>query len=164
MTKVYVTNTENTGKGLFAKTDIKKNEVIFVVKGKLVKGPYSPSYYKWGSRCLAIDKNIWIYPLRNNPWWYINHSCEPNVGLRGKVTVVAMKNITKGEEIVIDYAITEDDPYWRMNCKCEKNNCRKIIKSVRFLSEKIFKKYKPFIPKFLQKSHVQTMRLNLNLR
>ncbi|MBS3113496.1 SET domain-containing protein [Candidatus Woesearchaeota archaeon] len=158
MTKVYVAKTENTGKGLFAKTDIKKNEAIFSVQGRIIKESkyYAGSYYKTGPRWLTIGKNTWVSPLRSNPWWFINHSCKPNAGLRGKVTVVAMKNIKKGSEITIDYSITEDYPSWQMKCECSHNNCRKVIRSVRFLPDGIFKKYKPFIPKFLQESYLSS--------
>ena len=62
-----------------------------------------------------------------------------------------MDNIKKGEEITIDYSITEDDPYWKMKCGCSNKDCRKTIRSIRFLPEKNFKKYRPFIPKFLKK-------------
>ena len=158
MAKVYVAKTENTGKGLFAKIDIKKNEIIFSVQGKIIKESkyHSGSYYKMGPRWLAIGKNTWISPFRSNPWWFINHSCNPNAGLRGKTTVVAMKNIKKGNEITIDYSITEDDPSWQMKCECGHNNCRKVVKSVRFLPENIFRKYKQFIPKFLQESYLSS--------
>lgn len=162
MTKVYVAKTENTGKGLFAKTDIKKNEAIFSVRGRIIKDDkyYAGSYYKWGPRWLTIGKNKWISCLRTNPWWYINHSCKPNAGLRGRKTVVAMKNIKKGNEITIDYSITEDDPSWKMRCDCGHDNCRKVVRSVRFLPEDIFREYKPFIPKYLKESYLSA-RANL---
>ena len=155
MEKLYIAQTNNTGKGIFAKRNIKKNETAFIVKGRIIRGPYSPGY-KFDQRWLAIDNNAWIAPLRRNPWRFINHSCEPNAGLNGKVTVVAMQNIKKGEEITIDYSITEDDPYWEMDsvCNCGESNCRKIIRSVRFLPEEIFKKYKPYVRKFLEKSYM----------
>ena len=153
MKKVYVKQAKNTGKGLFAKKNIKKGEVIFIVKGKIVKGLYGADYSQVHPRCLAADTNMWLSPLRTNPWWFINHSCKPNAGLKGKVTVVAMKNIKKGQEITIDYSTTEDDPTWTMKCRCGHKNCRKIIRSARFLPEKLFKKYKPYIPEFLQISY-----------
>ncbi|MFA5961476.1 MAG: SET domain-containing protein [Parcubacteria group bacterium] len=151
MSKVYTSKTKKLGNGLFAKTDIKKNEIIFIVKGTLEKCPYSPKDSQKGQNWLAIEKNIWLAPLDNNPWVNINHSCTPNVGLKGHVTVVAMRNIKKSEQLTIDYSTTEDDPNWKMKCNCEQNNCRKIIRSARFLSPKLFKKYKNYIPQFLKR-------------
>ena len=160
MTKVYVANTENTGKGLFASRNIKKNEAIFSVQGRIMKDSkyHSGSSYKMGPRWLAINENTWVSPLRTNPWWYINHSCNPNAGLRGRKIVVAMNNIKKGSEVTLDYSITEDDPSWEMKCSCGHDNCRRVIRSVRFLPDGIFKKYRPFIPIFLQKSYFNANR------
>lgn len=154
MEKIYVSKTKNTGKGLFAKTNMKKFEIIFIFKGNLIKDSYD-SNYEVGPRWLGIGRFLWLDVSKDNPGYYINHSCEPNAGFKGKVIVVAMKNIKKDEEITIDYSITEEDPYWKMKCKCENKNCRKTIRSVQFLPEKNFKKYKPFIPKFFQISYLK---------
>ncbi|MFO8017378.1 MAG: SET domain-containing protein-lysine N-methyltransferase, partial [Promethearchaeia archaeon] len=102
-----------------------------------------------------LDKHIWISPFDNNPWRYINHSCDPNTGLKGKTTVVAMKDIKKDDHITIDYSITEASPYWKMKCECGQKNCRKIIRSIRFLPPKLFKKYKEYIPKFLKEQYMK---------
>ncbi len=155
MSKVYTNKAGNLGKGIFAKADIKKDEILFIVKGTIKKNEYGPEFSVEGPNWLALAKNKWLSPFDNNPWRYINHSCNPNVGLKGKVTVVAMKNIRKNEQITIDYSITEDDPYWKMKCNCEQTNCRKIIRSARFLSRTLFKKYKKYIPKFLKKEYIR---------
>ena len=68
--------------------------------------------------------------------------------------VVAIKPIKIGQEITIDYSITDDDPFWKMKCKCKNRNCRKVIKCIQFLPKKLFNKYKPFIPKLLQESYI----------
>lgn len=155
MSKIYVSKTCNLGNGVFAKSDIKKDEIIFIVKGTIEQYVYSPEFYHLGSNWLAIAKNTWISPFDNNPWRYINHTCSPNIGLKGKVTAVAMKNIKKSEQITIDYSITEDDPNWNMKCKCGEKNCRKIIQSIRFLSPELFEKYKNYIPKFLKTEYAR---------
>ncbi len=73
MVKVYVSQTKNIGKGLLAKCDIKKDEIIFIAKGKLVKDSYGPDY-QIGPNWLTIKKNVWINPFDDNPWRFINHS------------------------------------------------------------------------------------------
>jgi len=43
---------------------------------------------------------------------FFNHSCDPNAGLQidgQKVWLVAIKNITQGEEITWDYSTTMDE-------------------------------------------------------
>ncbi|MEK6844807.1 MAG: SET domain-containing protein-lysine N-methyltransferase [Nanoarchaeota archaeon] len=148
--KIFVSKSFD-GKGLFAKESIKKDEFLFIVKGKIRKEDkyYEGNYFLEGPRWLAVGKHKWIIPLRKNPWWFINHSCSPNAGLVGKNKVVAMKNINKNEEITLDYSITEDDPNWEMKCKCDDKKCRKIIKSYRFLPKKLKEKYKNYTPRWL---------------
>ena len=51
-------------------------------------------------------------------------SCEPNVGVRGQVTFVAMRAIAAGSELTIDYAMIDGDPAERMECACGIASCR----------------------------------------
>ena len=159
MSKVYVSETKKTGKGLFAKVNLKEGEAIFIAKGRMVKYPYYPDY-KIGPNRLAMEKHIWLDPFDKNPWRFINHSCNPNAGLKGRRIVVAMKNIKKNKEVTIDYSITEEDPNWKMKCICSEKNCRKVIKSVRFLPLKLFEKYKNYIPEFMQEAYASTHHNN----
>lgn len=154
MTKVFIGKTESKGRGLFAKADIKKYERIFSFNGKKTKASYD-SNYTIGSRWLGIGRFTWLAVSSKNPGYYINHSCKPNVGLKGVLTVVAMRNIKKGEEITIDYSTTEEDPYWKMVCRCGEKKCRKTIRSIQFIPRKSFRKYKEFIPKFFQRAYLK---------
>lgn len=159
MYKVYKKQTKRTGVGIFAKKNLKKGEIIFIVKGKLISFIVkNKKDALFGDRWLSISKNRWINPREGGPWYFINHSCNPNAGIKGKVSIVAMRNIKKGEEITIDYSITEAEKLWHMKCNCGNKNCRKKIKSIQFLPEKIYIKYLPFIPKYIQKER----KLHLN--
>jgi hypothetical protein len=57
----------------------------------------------------------------------LNHSCSPNVGVRGQITFVAMGPIAAGAELTIDYALIDGDPSERMECSCRSPVCRKVI-------------------------------------
>lgn len=75
---------------------------------------------------------------------YINHSCEPNSGVRkinNEWWLVAIKNIEVGQEITWDYSTTMYNDDWQMNCDCKAAHCRKIIKEYKTLPNKIKKKY-----------------------
>jgi uncharacterized protein len=39
---------------------------------------------------------------------FIKHSCEPNVGFAGNTVLVAMRDISPGEELTTDYALFDD--------------------------------------------------------
>jgi len=61
---------------------------------------------------------------------FVNHSCEPNAGLRFSATdiqLVAIKDIAKGDEIAWDYSTTSLDASRRMTCRCGAPSCRKSI-------------------------------------
>jgi hypothetical protein len=145
--KLYLDRTSGAGKGLFAQINFKKGNLIFTWKGVKKKGSY-PWYV--GDRWLQIEKCQWIAPFRNNPGWFINHSCNPNSGIKDSVKIVAMKNIRRGEEVTIDYSTSESENGWYLICHCENKNCRRIIRSYEFLPTKLKRKYRDFISEYLK--------------
>lgn len=60
----------------------------------------------------------------------VNHSCEPNAGLRfgpDGVVLVAIRDIAPGEEVTWDYSTTLTDAAWRMSCACGAPRCRGVV-------------------------------------
>lgn len=148
--KWYIAKSKISGKGVFVNKDIKKGETVFILKGGLrpfvMRNAHdSLGYPNW----VGIDENLWIDPKK--PASYLNHSCNPNMGVRGKLLFVALRDIKKDEEVTIDYAITEADPLWYMECFCSGKKCRKIITAIQDLPKTYFKKYSPFIGKYFIK-------------
>jgi len=86
--------------------------------------------------------------------YYLNHSCNPNSGIRDKVIIVAMRDIERGEEITLDYSITEADRTGKLKCKCGDQNCRKIIRSIQFLP----KKFTESTSRLFQNSRAKSVR------
>jgi len=125
--KLYLGRTSGTGEGLFAKVNFKKGNLIFTWEGVLKKGRY-PCYV--GDRWLQIEKCQWIAPLRNNLGLYINHSYNPNSGIKNSVKIVAMKNIRRGEEVTFDYSTSESENGWYLICHCKNKNCRRILSPI----------------------------------
>lgn len=151
MRKVYYAFSKIGGSGLFASKRIGKDETIFHVRGhKTIKHRYTKKFSPTGPNWIAVDDEKWLVPFDNNPWPYVNHSCNPNAGYRGTLGIIAMKNISKGEEITIDYAITEGDPFWHMVCHCGTKQCRKRILSA-VLEPELLKRYESYLPTFLRK-------------
>lgn len=149
MEKIQINRTKNTGKGLFANISFKKNQALFTVEGKVKFESYDSKYWI-GARWFGIGDKTWLSTSKNCYAYYLNHSCNPNSGIRDKVVIVAMRDIKKGEEITLDYSITEADPNWKMKCKCGNRNCRSIIRSIQFLPEEVYQRYEPFVPEFLR--------------
>ncbi len=157
MSKVHVGKSRIQGSGVFAQCNIKKGEIVFIAKGKFtgwhVKDEKTSSA---GPNWIGIEHDLWLDPKPTNFLTFTNHSCDPNMGIKGRVSFVAIKNIKKGEEVNFDYSITEEDMMWHLpfRCRCGHTKCRGIIKSVQFLPKKVFSSYLPFIPRYFQKVYL----------
>ena len=145
--KFYIGETKDKGKGLFAKRDIKKGELILIRKdGKIYteKGMISSSIKEDHFMQVGWDKFMHI----SSPGCYGNHSCDPNSGIKENKTF-ALRDIPKDEEITVDYDTFEYD--WKMWCKCWSKNCRKILRGYKHLSKELRKKYKGYVQEYLLK-------------
>lgn len=109
-------------KGLFAKEDIKKGKLLFIKGGHIVsKAKAKELESQLGEYCLQVTENLLICPTTpeevKDTAIYINHSCDPNVGVDGQVSFIAIRDVLKGEELCYDYAMTTDRDY-EMQCNC----------------------------------------------
>jgi uncharacterized protein len=57
---------------------------------------------------------------------FLNHSCRPNVGFAGNIVLVAMRDVSPGEELTTDYALF-DDYEGSMPCHCGSASCRGVV-------------------------------------
>ena len=142
--KVYIKKSKIHNEGIFAKVDMKTGEIVGIVQGpKKFKINLSKkdalSHPDW----VGFKMHTWIDPVP--PYKYLNHSCNPNVGIKGHRTLVAIRDIKKNKEITIDYSIIEADPRWYMKCNCGEKNCRGIIRSIQKLPPRVYNRYLPFI-------------------
>jgi len=138
------------GLGMFATEPIAKGEVIAVYGGIIVpKKDIGLHREKLGAiRGLQISEDFFICATEKKGGLF-NHSCEPNLGYTNTIVIVALKDISKGEELVFDYGMSESnfEPY---NCTCESKNCRKIIKPTDWENPELQKKYKEYFATYLK--------------
>lgn len=140
------------GKGMFAKEDIKAGEVVFIKGGHILSKKEIFSTNTINSY-LPIDDNFFI--ATDNPEeeegikLYNNHSCEPNCGLRGEITFVAIRDILQGEELTCDYAFIDNEDY-SFKCNCGSPNCRKIITGKDWKNRQLQKKYYKYFSEYLK--------------
>ncbi|MDQ1560153.1 MAG: uncharacterized protein QOD32_3213, partial [Pyrinomonadaceae bacterium] len=119
------------GRGLFAVGAFAKDEVVAVKGGHVFdRRTLVEVEPVLGPAEIQIGEDLFIGPLaeseREGSMIYSNHSCEPNIGVRGQIVFVAMRDIAAGEELTHDWATTDDDTY-RMECLCGAPACRKIV-------------------------------------
>src|SRR2546421_4633121 len=130
--KTEVRESKIHGRGLFATADIAKDEIVAVKGGHIVdrKTLREKITPRLGPVEIQIDDNLFIAPVtdeeRELSMLYSNHSCDANLGIRGEITFVAMRDIRAGEELTHDWVMTDDDDY-SVECKCGAPNCRKIL-------------------------------------
>lgn len=149
MKKIYVGQSKINGRGIFAGEDIPKGEVAFILKGQIIRlSPRTKEESMKFPDAIGMKEGIWLDPVP--PFKYINHSCEPNLGMKDETSFVALRDIREGEELTFDYSISEHS-LWEMECNCGSKDCRKIIKSVEYLPVNAFRKYFPYIPEYFQK-------------
>lgn len=123
--------------GIFATADIKKGtRIIEYVGEKISKAESERRNDEWSQ--LAKEKNwgmVYIFDLNKrydidgnveyNIARYINHSCEPNceaVNIRGRIWIMALKVIHKGEELSYDYGY-DVEHYSEHPCHCGTKSC-----------------------------------------
>lgn len=90
---VQVKDSATHGKGLFAGENIKKGTIIGVVSGR--KTQQESIYTLW----LDAEQGLRV----QCDFKYINHSRSPNVAYYDDLSVVALKAIRAGEELLHDY-------------------------------------------------------------
>lgn len=146
------------GFGIVAVKNIKKGERVIIYGGYVMTPTqFNSLSNKLKSFPFQIDDDLYfglsqISEIEDAD--YLNHSCDPTCGFGGEITIVAMRNIKKGEEITIDYAMCSSDKksvYGMKNCLCGSKFCRKKITENDWRERKLQKKYKGFFQPFLEK-------------
>ncbi|HYR84788.1 MAG TPA: SET domain-containing protein-lysine N-methyltransferase [Terriglobia bacterium] len=142
------------GKGLFAVEPIRKGEIVCVKGGHIFKRDQLPEVSRsLGPAEIQIAEDLFIGPLdaeeRDGSMIFSNHSCNPNIGVKGQVVFLAMRDIEAGEELTHDWATTDDDTY-ELECRCNAKDCRKVITGQDWRKPELQEKYRDFMSWYLQ--------------
>jgi uncharacterized protein len=141
------------GRGLFATNDIAKDEIVAVKGGHIVtRAQLEEITPQLGPVEIQIDDDLFIAPLtddeREGSMLYSNHSCDANLGIRGEITFVAMRDILAGEELTHDWATTDDDNY-SVKCQCGAANCRGTLTGKDWQRPELQKRYSGYFSAYL---------------
>jgi len=134
------------GRGLFAQAFIAKGEIVCIKGGHIFNRETLCEVQKTlGPAEIQIGEDLFIGPLaedeREGSMIFSNHSCDPNIGVQGQIVFVAMRDISAGEELTHDWAMTDDDDY-EMACNCGAPNCRKTITGQDWRKKDLQEKHK----------------------
>ncbi len=138
MQKKYVMKGNSiAGFGIYASTNIVAGEILFKGEEKpqrIVTKSHIERHWNEDEKKLfrhyayPISNEVYIL-WDNNPegWAPQNHSCMPNTGYAG-LNVVALRDISSGEELTLDYADLLNEESETFDCQCGTKNCRGTIK------------------------------------
>jgi hypothetical protein len=133
------TDLSKFGKGLFSTYNFKKDEVIFKFTG--YKMHFEDTILLGDKECYPIQVGKDLYIYADEPFCFINHSCEPNCGINEHLELIALEDIKIDEELFFDYSTTMLERRWQMNCLCNSPFCRNLIQDFDLLPEQTQLKY-----------------------
>ena len=142
------------GKGLFARRRIRRGEIVAIKGGHVydartlatIKRRIAASYIQiadgvfFGARTAA--------EVRRNKM-FINHSCAPNLGIRGQIVFVALRDVRAGEELTYDWAMEENrrDP---TRCRCGARRCRGVLTGRDWTIPRLQRRYRGYFSSYLE--------------
>ena len=158
--KAKVSRSLTHGHGVFAARKIKKGEIAAIWGGLIMTSGSLKKNKKFltdqgFSESVQVSDNHYLtgvgLPGPMEDVDYFNHSCSPNIGIKGQIILVAMRNISAGQELTLDYAMIETrDARLNIKCQCGSKKCRGKITKDDWKRKDLQKKYKGYFPWFIE--------------
>jgi SET domain-containing protein len=156
-----VRDSPKSGKGLFAKENISKGELVAIKMGRIVSEKeleLLDLYVRDFSLQITEDFHLSAGNKSEleDTALFLNHSCDPNIGMDGQVAFIAMRDINAGEELCLDYAMIRTKNY-QMECHCGSAECRGLITGEDWKRPDLQEKYRDYfswhIRQLIQRSY-----------
>lgn len=153
--KATVRESQIQGRGLFAVASIGKDEIVCVKGGHVFdREKLREVQPRLGPAEIQIGEDLFIGPLsedeREGSMIFSNHSCEPNLGVAGQIVFVALRDIEAGEELTHDWAMTDDDDSFEMDCRCAAPTCRRVVTGQDWRRKDLQEKYGQYVSWYLR--------------
>lgn len=153
-------HTSKKGRGVFTKKSFNAGDLVLVLTGDRLTSKQIDVRIDAGKETcndpLQISR-LMYFDLHELPRT-VNHSCDPNCGLKEENKLYALRDIKAGEELSFDYSTTvpKYKAWWKMECHCQAVNCRKVISSYNKIPRTQREKYLQLgvLPLWVRKFHV----------
>lgn len=148
----YVARCE-LGLGIFATHFMPRGSTILSFTGPVVDVAAVLAKGDRSGDVVQVDHGRYIDP--EPPGLYVNHSCDPNAGVRDGSSLVAIRSIWPEEQISFDYSTTMLDRLWSLACRCQSPRCRGTVLDFDLLPTNVAHRYlalgvvQPFIARAL---------------
>jgi SET domain-containing protein len=144
--------TPGKGSGSFVVSKISKGEMVASFGGNVIDQSELAKYsFDRVSRSLQLNSDTYL--LSGNipeAGDMINHSCEPNCGIAGTSSVLALRDLKIGEELTFDYAMSDSSQYDEFVCACGKEKCREKITGMDWQNKDLQTKYGKYFSSYIQ--------------
>lgn len=144
--KCFVANSTIGGLGLFAVEAFTAYELVAVCGGIVMRTEeletVSVAFPHFQTQAVQVADGFYLTSTSLtaiDDAERFNHSCDPNVGVKGQTIVLARRDIQKGEELVFDYDTT-DIGSAVFECQCGGVACRKTIDGTGWMSAEFRKR------------------------
>ncbi len=127
---MFTVGETHLGKSVFVARAFAEGEPMLEFTGRRLATGKVPSLMRGGAdRYVQVTPDHYMGPSGRLDD-LVNHSCDPNAGLRFTdhgVFLVAIRDIAAGEEVTWDYSTTLTGSNWHMICGCRSATCRRVI-------------------------------------
>jgi len=152
--KVEVRGSAIHGRGLFACEPIAAGEIVCIKGGYVFSRRQLEAMWEgYAAAEVPIADDLFIGPMhpeeREGSMIFSNHSCEPNIGVKGQIVFVALREIAAGEELTHDWAMTDDDDS-EMECHCGAPSCRGIVTGKDWQRRDLQERYRGYFSWYLE--------------
>lgn len=148
------------GKGVFVLHPVAPGERILTFRGKPLD--FAGTLAKGDREGDALQIGVDAYLDLDPPGRFVNHSCEPNAGVRDRVQLISLRELAAGEEVRFDYSTTMSENHWTMECSCGSSRCRRLVRDFRWipLRRKLELIRQGVVPAFLVEEELASGRLH----
>ena len=105
--RIEVRRSPIAGRGTFAREAIRAGEIVEIWRGVRITNEeldtIAASAERYNSAAVGEGVNL-LFDL-DDPFGFDNHSCDSNLWMRDATTIVARREITRDEELTIDYTL-----------------------------------------------------------
>ena len=151
---------EKGGFAVYAREALTRDELICIWTGKIVTYEQMLALSDAEkSHTIQVDEGMYLAPfsLDEEPSDFVNHSCSPNAGIHGQISLVALRAIAPGEEITFDYAMADSTPYDEFPCACGAPTCRGRVSGNDWQRPELWERYDGYFSTYLQ-NRIELMR------
>lgn len=134
------------GLSLIAVSPIASQQTILEFEGPIIT--FREARAKGDHESWPLQIGVDRYLDLAEPGCFVNHSCQPNAGVRDGTRLVAIQPISPAEEVVFDYSTTMDEDgfdglrgYELRPCRCGSPSCRGAARDFKYLPRRVQARY-----------------------